>query len=349
MAATQFYPIWWNRPALVTGQESICFSVLVDGATVFTGKAVRRPGDSYNGQPVIRIDAQDIVADYLYQNAPPVVSGQAPAHVAAEVRILWGATAEDLQDDPQEASRYYIVNDWSVDRSRTYYGDNVLLSLSAQIRNEYDPRMPIVLTVLCPGSAGYYSGSIYIARNGTAVYDEQVVQDYAVNIGYDPLLTHQQAGDVITVRDNTNKLDLSYRFAEKCGRYALYYINAFGGWDALLCKGVYTERETYERQTTGVRERLTGISTTGRQKENYLNEALRSITLRTGILTDDEASRMWHLLGSTWVYLFDMLDGNFYPVVITNSECVFKTYKNQNRKLVEYAIDIDIAQNFIRR
>ncbi len=346
MAATEFIPIWKDYEARVTGQESVYFSVLVDGAVVFTGKAVRRPGDTYNGEAVVRINARDIVADYIYATEEPVVSGQTPAHVAARVQIRWGATAAALQNNPQEAALYYVVNDWSVNRSRAYYGDNVLLSLSAPVRNEYDPRMPIAFTVLCPGSAGY-NGSVYVAKNGVELLHEQVVQDYAVNIGYSYYLALAQAGDEVTVRDATNSLDLSFKYVAPCGRYALYYVNAFGGWDALLCKGVTVKKETYERQTAGVRASIN--FTTGRQKDNYLNEVVRSMTLRTGVLTDDEASRMWHLVGSTKVLLYDMLEGAFFPVVLTDSECVFKTYKNQGRKLVEYVLGVELAQDLNRR
>ena len=66
-------------------------------------------------------------------------------------------------------------------------------------------------------------------------------------------------------------------------------------------------------------------------------------------MSDDEASRMHHLLNSPNVYLLDMETDEMMPVVLTNTTTEYKTYKGNGGKLVNYTIEATLAQERIRR
>lgn len=138
-----------------------------------------------------------------------------------------------------------------------------------------------------------------------------------------------------------------YSFADTCARYALYYVNAYGGWDTLVMDGIDEERDDLTRHEASRVYDNTDMQNRG--TVNYVNEIQKSWTLRTGYLTDEQAGRMHHLLNSVQVYLYDMESGTFVPVVLDGTTTEYKTYRNQGRKLVSYEIQVRLAQDRIRR
>jgi hypothetical protein len=58
---------------------------------------------------------------------------------------------------------------------------------------------------------------------------------------------------------------------------------------------------------------------------------------------------MHHLINSTDVYLYDIAAGQMIPVTIPTTSCEYKTFHNQGNQLVNYAIQVHVAQNRIRR
>lgn len=139
----------------------------------------------------------------------------------------------------------------------------------------------------------------------------------------------------------------TYRFVDTCARYALYYVNAYGGWDMLMMDGLDEERDELTRhEATRVYDNGNAAN---RGTVNYVNEIQKSWTLRTGYLTDEQAGRMHHLLNSTQVYLYDISSAAFTPVVLSGTTTEYRTYRNQGRKLVSYEVEARLAQERMRR
>ena len=144
---------------------------------------------------------------------------------------------------------------------------------------------------------------------------------------------------------------IEYRLLDICAKYYLYYINAYGAWDAFMIEGAGKKTDDYNR-TTFEQSYSTVPPTDGVLERGTVclqNDITRKYTLVTGWLTDDQASRMHHLLGSTNVYLLDVEENRYLPVILTNSSCEYKTYRNQGAQLVNYTIEATVAQNFTRR
>lgn len=139
----------------------------------------------------------------------------------------------------------------------------------------------------------------------------------------------------------------TYRFVDTCARYALYYVNAYGGWDVLLMDGLDKEQDELTRhEATRVYD---NNSIQNRGTVNHVNEIQKSWTLHTGYLTDEQSGRMHHLLNSVQVYLYDMESGTFVPVVLDGTTTEYRTYRNQGRRLVSYEIQARLAQTRMRR
>lgn len=145
------------------------------------------------------------------------------------------------------------------------------------------------------------------------------------------------------LRFNGRKMyDVNY-----CGDAALYYRNAYGGYDAFLLEGKVQRTDRYTQQDYHKAYDNTTIEF-GRTR--YITEITKSWELHTGYLKDDEAKRLVkHLFPSTRVWLHLLDDNIITPVVITDTSATELTYKNNGEKLVAYTIKVDASQTADRR
>jgi hypothetical protein len=82
-------------------------------------------------------------------------------------------------------------------------------------------------------------------------------------------------------------------------------------------------------------------------KVNYQNNITPTWSLNTGITID--GSKMYHLLESTMVYLHNLETNEIIPVVITNSQCEYLTYRNNGRRPYYYNITVEESNNKLRK
>ncbi len=148
--------------------------------------------------------------------------------------------------------------------------------------------------------------------------------------------------DEYTVNYNNWK---TFTVKNTCKRYCLYYLNARGGWDWLVIDGNEVKNYNFTRQTYLQNYNNTTLES---GKVNYRNDIQETWNLTTGFLTDSQSSQMYNLFGSVSIYLHDLETGKILPVVITNNSQTEKTFKNQGRKLYNYTITVESAQNKIR-
>ena len=84
-------------------------------------------------------------------------------------------------------------------------------------------------------------------------------------------------------------------------------------------------------------------------KTKYNNIITTTYTMYTDWFTDDEQSRLHHLLESNEVYLHNLNTDVVDPVIITNSECEYKTFTNNGRKKWYNTIELEVSQNKTRK
>ena len=166
---------------------------------------------------------------------------------------------------------------------------------------------------------GNVAGGVYVVPRDEAVCNDEVWYDIRHNYK-----------DVVAVQKYV------YKSTDK--NYALYYVNAYGGWDSLAIRGNITQTDNMQSQT--YKNKTNG-------KVKYLN----TITPTWQLYTDDmnDGSKMHHLLESTEVYLHNLETDEIVPVVITDSNCVYKTYANQGNKRFHYTINVEASNYKIRK
>lgn len=316
-------PIWKDK-IIDLGEASIQFRIYDwdNAISLYDGVAHAKPGEA-----TAKVRINDICADYLV-NALPTLTDRAFTALPVKrfgVQLRYpGQTWIPLTD-------VTFYNDWSYDYGATPS------DLSCPINGRVDDRMFILFSGLDMASlsASYHkttgtssSRSVTLPSNpasGTGAFKANALTNV----------------DRITIKSRT------YYLAGSCFKYALYYVNAYGGWDQFLIEGNDIEADAITRYIREVEYDNTLIVNRG--KDNYVNEVTKSWTLHSGLLTDDQASRMHHLLNSPLVYLCQISTGNMIPVIIKTDTCEYKTYKNQGNRMFDYTMQVEIAQNRIRR
>lgn len=325
-------PIWKDYYVDFGNVTSVDYEIrLTDGLIVFSGRSYRRPDDVS-----LQVKINDICADYLAtltDGKPNLVEGFQSNDIAKEFRIF--NSSGTLIDTVT------FVNDWSYDHDKQ---DNGVLS--DPINRIFDVRMPLLYSIS-------KAQTISIdAQDTKADFNIDFSADFS--IGNDRIWTVEAAGagtltlkNIFTETGDVKVGNTMYHGITSCHTHALYYVNAYGGWDFMLMEGRTIETDSYTRHEH--KQEYDNRDVANRGTKNYLNEVAKSYALHTGWLVGDQASKIHHLIGSVEVYLFEIQSQRMIPVTITDNSCKYKTFQNEGGKLVEYEINVKVAKQMIRR
>lgn len=231
----------------------------------------------------------------------------------------WLNTSIDLDEEYQDhenAYRTFYLNKSGVTRLETY---EFLLDWSYE-EKDFSEDLPMWAPI-----NGHYSVNMLCMRTywdstskkvTTKVHpDHSVVLDFDDNEIYD---------------------------TEACGDYALYYLNRYGGWDSFLIESKVKKTDNYEKFYIN---KAYNNTTKDFGKMVYHNQITTEYTLSTGWLTDAQSKRLaFNLLPSNKVYLHHISTGEIIPAVLTDTNAEYKTFMNNNKKMVNYSIKLEASQ-----
>lgn len=141
---------------------------------------------------------------------------------------------------------------------------------------------------------------------------------------------------------NDRAREALYKETDNCkAQYALYYSNRNGGWDSFLIDGKVIKNDTYQNYFTASNYNNNTIQF---GKKVYHNVITTRYELHTGWLKDSESENLaFNLLPSNNIYLHNLKDDTIVPVIISNSETDYKTFRNQDNKLFNYTITVECS------
>lgn len=326
-------PIWRDEPITVSTNESyLDYRILKwNGQVIYTGRAFRLP------------DATNITIVVNEVCAPHVRMTGAPTDSYSQGR-MGSSFVLDILKEGYGRVIFNFANDYS-------YGGPRLVSRSNDPITNRIPRDASLW--ICTYNKAYNLGSTHEDSvewtfSGQGVPDISQSQTYTA-ISYERKIDMPSDAryNKLAVAHGTDILE--YEIVDMCWEYQLIYINAYGAWDTLAVEGASRETDEYARTTFKQAYNTTNASVQPRGTVNIQNDYVKKYSFVTGWLSDDQAARMHHLLGSTNVYVYDRVSGMTIPLVLTNSSCEYKTFRNQGAKLVNYTIEAEVAQNFTRR
>lgn len=315
-------PIWKGYTvSKQTEDGSLSYVIKCGGATIYTGKAYKRPGASD-----ISFNIGDVCAPFLSSNAEIATAATGFMAINEMQRTF---VVEDLSGSVLATVDFN--NDWSYKGSTPNFASDPVQRI--------DPRQLLLASM-------YEATSVIVQTEGSSPQTQTIYDgDPASGVACVDILSGATSVTV-SVNSAGGTSAKTYDVVKPCARYALYYVNAFGGWDSLLTAGNDKRVDNYTRST--YKKVYSPSDLSDRGTVNYRNDIERTISLITDWLTDEESARMHHLFGSTNVLLHDLVDDIIRPVTITAKSWTEKSFRNNGAKLVNYQIDVTIAQDFVR-
>ena len=227
-----------------------------------------------------------------------------------------------------------VEYDWSYIPNRAYMSE-----LSNPIEYNIDPRQYITWTSqqVVTGTPNY----ITVEVEGLS---SETWQTYLDNID-GQITLHLQCGDFAGYTPGTvvkiNNL-VNLKLVEQCADYCIYYMNRIGGWDWLLVKGRSIKKDKINRLQ--YKKNYVAQDQQDYNKVTYSGVINDTWELSTSWLSDSQSEKMPDLLESNKIVMHDLKNNIIIPVLVTNSNVEYKTYKNQGRKLYSYTIEVEASK-----
>ena len=233
----------------------------------------------------------------------------------------------------------------NISKGSSWIGDSRIYSFDMTVpRNDSDTNKEFTITIT--STNGILSDTITI-RVIQKPKLPVLIEDIFVSSGdvENALVTIPDTmGEVLVVYEDETLA--RYTIDDCVSNYVLYYRNALGGIDLFPVTGKVIKSNDIEHLTINKKY---DNRTLNFGKTNYENVLTERWQLYSGRLTDQQSKLMHHLINSTYVYLYDIQADKFTPVVITDTEMEYKTYKNNNNKMVYYTINVEASQTKYRR
>lgn len=315
-------PIWKDIIVTLGTGASAEFYITQDGTEIYRGRAYKRPGAA-----AVTVRINDIIAQHLAFVPDAGIDTEDGSQAVALPIVSTFRTylADNTLKDTSD-----VLLDWSYDPDRADDLDNENwegVDLRAPIVDVWPKRLPL----------------LYVSPVANTVSDGE---DGWTSAG-PACFVIEATGDISELEDDARGVTVQIPRKSYCaGDFALVYFNAYGGIDCLVCSGRAVRSRTYDKRTIQVAAETggSGIAPALRSRVNYATDAVERWQLSTPFLTDAQAARMHHLLGSREVWLSLPGTTTFLPVVINDSECVDKTQEQQDGGMVAYTLNVELAE-----
>lgn len=335
--AYTYSPVWMDKDlTFETNADSVLYKVYdaTNDELLYSGKANKYPDANE-----ITFNINSICGNYLDSNLEYGFNREIEFQKNKD-----GFKQFKVYADGQGYQSFDLYNNWSyLDNNFLSNGANIVIS--DPINNKVDYRQYFLFSVINPYLETTTNVSWSLNRKSQQgqmpalpILKSEICETKGMYTITDGNLTK----DLVSIQ----AMDKMYDVVDSCKRYCLYYVNGFGGWDSFLINGNDKKNDTIQQHTL---EKYANNTTQQFAKKNYLNKVSTKYTLYTHYLNDEEASKMWHLLESTQVYLHNLEEDKIIPVLIKDTSVDYKTFTNNGKKKFYYTINVAESQEKIRR
>lgn len=352
-------PIWQDYFVPLGTAVSRAFTVALNGVTVYSGTAYSPTGAS----DALRVNITPIARDYMaamYANPDMTAQGGRSAITepvtadftvtpsggsAVTVSYYWDWSYLDIVDNTAVTLRNEPINGHItaaqglfLTRHNTAVGNSVVLFINGAPDGQHGQGDNVTFSFGQSDTTVWYGAGSGLFQDAT----------HGTTWGLDT-----DSGQAL--RTPTGRWLLG-RFLDDCeARWALDYENAFGGWDSFLIEGAWKRIDDYDRKRmrTGQSQAdmANVVDRARRDNTEYANIVTPRWELHTGLLTEEEAGRMHHLIGSPQVFLRDLTEAREYSgvaVLVTDTACEYKR-NGTGGWACEYTINVEQSQRQMRR
>lgn len=332
--ANSIKQVWRDYDVEISTSATTLNYDITDGQyIIYQGKAAKRPNAN-----TINIRLSDFVKSTLN----------------SDVDINWNSTTGNVAYKLHNYTKTFNIKNGANNISQpiAFYNsydynnvrdlENAIEVISAPITNKVATNMPLFFTVYIDnGLSGSYSNLLIIQdENGNRFGQISLTEGngaYLIVVGTQDMDTDKKYEIVMG-----GKVRYRFEVVDSCNQYSLYYQNATGGYDCYPINGKRNiEVDDVEYETY----RVMGNNTNPNDSYNrrFQSNITKQWELHTGWLSDEESGKMYNILTSHKVWLYDSL--HFTPVIITDKKVEYKTFTNEGRKKYYYTINVESANS----
>ena len=180
-------------------------------------------------------------------------------------------------------------------------------------------------------------------NDGSITWRGEFSRDYSYDFFVESLTPPTGTLNEITIAG------IRYQVEQTCYNYCLYYLNAYGGYDYMLFAG--KELQTDNLTRFSYKQTYDALSSQFGQVD-YQTTIKETWSLNTSWMTDTQAYKLRHLFSSNKMWLQDLTASGkspyLIPVNIVNTSYEHKNWRNQDRKLYSYTIELQASQTKYR-
>lgn len=295
-----------------------------DNAVIYAGRAVSRPGESN-----VVVDIADIAADYCRQEMP-----------AFEAVNLYGDPDYHLV----KFNRPFLLEATGVSKTVNFIADWSYRDDAPRSRFLSDPVIAALPSLGVAIVSDYYvpATSAKIASGGSTL---DTITGLTSGTPYN-LIFPLNGRSISEATVSCGSHSFTFR-VESCMKAALYYVNAFGGWDCLPLDPITRGTDAFRRESVSMD--YIPSRTDSRSRRDFFVETSRTFQVRTPWLTDAQSERFsLHVPGTILASLF--LDGHFYPVTVEDTEAAYNLTQSANGRVpVRHTLTLRLAQYRFRK
>lgn len=318
----------------ITGiNELIDYTVSFGGKPVYNGRV-----HPFEDSGTVEIDISEICRNFLeplYENIINFSGATDLSEVPQTDKLTTiGDFIVSSDNNPDGDATYKVAYDYNTDYISELPDSD---TLNAFIAYKVDPRQRLYLTAYS-NAAMNFTLNINGEQADTKTITSGVFANYGVNLNQFSL----NKGDRVsfgTVRD--------FEVIAPCqNRFALYYVNKYGGLDSLLFTG--RAIEGYNATDTDVKLYNDRLDRRDWEQKRIYREIDKTYQLNTGfIIRRDDSRLIDHLFNSPKVWIHDLEADTITSCLITDRAIQVAEYRYDG--LVNYTINVKESQQQIRR
>ncbi|MCC8187331.1 MAG: lytic polysaccharide monooxygenase auxiliary activity family 9 protein [Bacteroides sp.] len=321
--------------------DLINYTILIGDTDIYRGKIF--PYSS--ADETVKIDISEVCREYVetfYEKLTwsGLITGNVPSDGLVSTALTF--TIESEQNLSGENEHYTVVYDYNDN-----YSSNLdeIRGLNAPIDTRVDPRQRIWITgVNLTGASQNYGYRITSNTLSNYPVAGSVYQVLSVDLSTLTL----KAGDTIDLVMGTLASPVetySYTVVGSChNRYVLYYVNKYGGMDSLLCTG--RAIRSWSPARTDVKLYGDRSHSLSWKQKRISQEIDRQYELNTGLLTQEGAARIDHLIYSPKVFIHDLTNDRIATCLVTDTGY---SEKQRPYALPQYTFSVRESQKHFRR
>jgi hypothetical protein len=320
------YPIYQTFTA--DQYTVVDYNITVNNNVIYSGRVSQNDPSG-----TIQIDISEVCRQYLYT----AYEKQIYSLTAYTFEGIEGTIATFVLNSDYGTGSYQVGYNYNtIYQPETYVTDLLNFTrINYPISLDIDPRQRFGMT------AYNVTAQTNISFNGTSYsLNTRLYNNFSMNLR--PL----NLPEGYQLRTQASGITYFHNVVKPCkNKYVLQYVNKGGGLDYLLFTGKVLDKWTVDR--TQIKTYDNRNSRRDFQKVNICQKIDKRYTLTTGMLTDEGAANIDHLIYSPKVWIEDLETNTITSVMITDVDYTIKNFKNDRR--VIYTVNCVESQEYLRK